>query len=203
MLVLPQRRMEDLRDLHAGETAWIVGKGPSLRNLRADHFGEGPIIAMNEAIVIVQDFELSNPLYAMEKDGCTFQPCICKANGNGKALVSLNESTTLFLQRPGSAADCFPMHQNTIYVHASEMGLPADSMSIRMCAFIARLMGCSQIVFVACDSLTNGDVRRVNFWNGEVVKDHGSGHYLPNNPRLLNDLGEFPYRCITPESETA
>lgn len=194
--------LKDLRGVHTGETAWIVGKGPSLMNLRAGHFGAGPVIAMNAAIMIVQALGLPNPLYAMQKDGCSHQPCVCRPRGDQPALVILKESTVLFLQRPGFSERCFPMHANVIFVQPEkELQLPTHAMSIRMCAAIARLMGCSKIVFVACDSLANGDIRRVDFWSGGIVQDAGTAHYLPNNPKLVKELGRFPYRCLTPEAQ--
>jgi len=193
-----------VKNMHMGQTAWVVGKGPSLRHLRAEHFGDGPVITMNEAIMSVQALGLPNPLYAMQKDGCAHQPCVCKGRGAEPPLVVLEESTTLFLQRPGYSELCFAMHKNALCVLPEiDLKLPAHAMSIRMCAAIARLMGCSEIIFMCCDSLANGDIRRVDSWTGQIVQDAACENYLPNNPRLINDLGGFPYRFITPERETA
>jgi hypothetical protein len=198
------RLLKYLRNMYMGQTAWIVGKGPSLLHLQAEHFGDGPVITMNAAIMPVQALGLPNPLYAMQKDGCSHQPCVCKPRGDELPLVRLAESTTLFLQRPGFSEQCFPMHENAIYIQPEiDLNLPEHAMSIRMCAAIARFMGCSEIVFIACDSLANGDIRRVDFWTGEIKEDAASVNYLPNNPRLLKDLGKFPFRCVTPEGEMA
>jgi hypothetical protein len=202
--MITRRLLKYFRNLHMGQTAWIVGKGPSLKFLRADHIGDGPVLAINEAILPVQSLGLRNHLYAMQKDGCTHQPCICKPRGEEPPLVVLHDDVTLFLQRPGASTLCFPMHKNAVYVNPEQdLDLPAPAMSIRMCAAIARYMGCTEIVFVACDSLVNGDIRKIDFWTGEVKIDSASAHYLPNNPRLLNDLKGFPYRFLTPEGETA
>ena len=193
-----------VKNLHLGQTAWIVGKGPSLRFLQAAHFGDGPVMAMNEAIMVVQVLGLPNRLYTMQKDGCSHQPCVCKPQGDAPPLVMLKERITLFLQRPGYSELCFPKHENAVYIQPEiDMGLPADAMSIRMCAAIARCMGCSEIVFLCCDSLANGDIRKFDFRSGEIMEDSASVHYLPNNPRLLKDLGTFPFRCTIPEREMA
>lgn len=199
-----RRLFRCVRNIHLGQTAWIVGKGPSLLALRTGDFGDGPVIAMNAAIMKVQALRLPNPLYAMQKDGCAHQPCVCEPQNGKPALVRLEASTTLFLQRPDYSEKCFPMHENAIYMQPeTELKLPKPAMSIRMCAAIARFMGCSKIVFLCCDSLVNGDIRRVDARTGNIVQDAASNHYLPNNPRLLKDLGKFPFRCVTPKGALA
>ncbi len=59
-----------LKRKHAGTCAYIIGKGPSLMHLRAQDIGPGPVIVLNEAVAIVQQLGLPNPVYSMQKDGC-------------------------------------------------------------------------------------------------------------------------------------
>ena len=192
-------QMQDLRDRHAGETAYIVGCGPSLAHLRAEHFGPGPVIALNDAIMLAQALGLPNALYTLQKDGC-FDGRACYCQGEG-ALVRLLESTTLIVQRVFSEY-CFPGHARRLVVDVRDLGFTrTGTMSIRMAAALARQMGCSKIVFACCDSLVTKDARRFDITSGTAFQTTGSAHYLPNNPRLLRDLGKIPREFLTPQEQ--
>ena len=60
----------DLKDKHKGQTAWIIGLGPSLQYLAQEHIGPGIVIAMNESIYKVQQAKISNKIYSLQKHGC-------------------------------------------------------------------------------------------------------------------------------------
>lgn len=51
-----------LENKHVGKTCYIVGCGESLQYLKAEHFGEGVVIALNKSITDVNDLELSIPV---------------------------------------------------------------------------------------------------------------------------------------------
>jgi len=61
--------IEQMCDLHQGEICWIIGKGVSLDSLRPEHIGDGPIIALNHAIIKVEELELENEIYSLQADG--------------------------------------------------------------------------------------------------------------------------------------
>jgi hypothetical protein len=185
---------------YRGQTAYIVGCGPSLAFLQAKHFsyGNGPVITLNDAIIVAQKLNLSNPLYAMQKDGCFNRPCFCMGEN---ATVRLQAHVTLVVQNSYSA-HCFPQHERRITISAQALGFRHNSvMSIRMAAALAKLIGCAGIIFTCCDSLINGDLRRYNPHTGQVVETLGSVHYKANNPRLMHDLGRFPKKYVLPEPE--
>lgn len=196
--------VKQLVGIHPGETAWIVGKGPSLVYLRAEHFGPGPVITINQAILVVQDLGLSNQLYSMQKDGCSDRSTCPVCPKERASMVYPHQDVTVILQSHCDGMPyseyCLPDHPRRILIEPTkELGFDrADVMSIRMCAAIARIMGCASIVFVCCDSLANGDTRRLDVLTGEIVQDEGTIHYVHNNPRLLEDIGSFPYSTLTP-----
>lgn len=187
--------MLHLKDAFGG-TAWIVGKGPSLRHLRREHFGAGPVLAINEAIYVVQALGLSllrNPLYAMNKDGCR------QHGEHACPLENPRADVTVILQTPGFSEHCFPTHEKKILIDpVSELGFREPTvMSVRMCAALARKIGCQHIKFLCFDALTDGDGR---IYDGAQVRSSGSsGHYSAVKPNLFADLGTFPYTFITPK----
>lgn len=181
---------------YAGETAWIVGKGPSLANLRAEHFGEGPVIAINEAILTVQELGLVNPLWGMNKDGCRNE-----ARGHACTMVQPHQDVTMILQAPGFSEYCFPTHPYRLFVNpVRELGFEQPSvMSIRMCIAIAKLMLCSKIMVVCCDSLVNGDMR---IYDGAKAKTNGaSGHYSAVMPLVKQELKDIAHEYVLPRND--
>ena len=193
-----------LRDKFPGETCWIVGKGPSLRHLRADHFGAGPVITINESILIVQEFGLSNPIYSMQKDGCNLAVLGNRCAGEcemKRRMVYPHEDVTAILQYPEYSENCMPKHELKLYVDPIEdLGFQSTAeMSIRMCVAIAKIMGCGEVVFMCCDSL-EGIFETYNPRTEEFT-DLVSGHYAYVAPQIMEDVKEMPHWIVTPQME--
>lgn len=150
--------MNSLKDTHSGQTATIVGRGPSLLSLKADAFAPGPVFALNHAILEVRKLKLSNPLYSMQKDGC---------------LVAPQPPETLILSAAQSPK-CFRDYAPRYVVDVRKLGLGVHSMSLTFAVALAKHMGCKAARILACDSFTNGDLRMVE--GGEIVP--GGGGYL-------------------------
>jgi hypothetical protein len=181
--------LDTLHNLYPGQTAWIVGKGPSLQHLRAEHFGEGPIITINESILIVQELGLANPIFSMQKDGDA---------GLGRAVYPRRDIPVI-LQRPGYSERSLPEHPVRIYVNPSQdLNLLHSEMSVRLCIRIAKLMGCTKIVFVCCDSLVNGDMRRLDV-EGRTIVPANSGAYMFVKPLVLKDVETMEHDFVLPK----
>jgi len=180
-----------LRHKHPGETCWIVGKGPSLRYLRAEHFGQGPVIALSHAIMPVQELGLPNPLYLWEKDGRDgFEP--------------IHMDVTIILQAGEDYSEHrWPEHPRRVIADPEqEMNFLAPEMSIRMAVVMAHVMGCTEIVFVCCDSLISEDYRRLDVMSGKIVEAN-EGAYRRIKPILFEDLNAsgIAHRFVLPEAE--
>lgn len=183
--------LDELRGLHPGETCWIVGKGPSLRYLRAGHFkDDGPVITINQALIPVQGFGLTNPIYSLQKDG-----------REGELVQPLSDVTVIL--QAGRSEQHFAEHPHRVVVNiAQEMGFEADEMSIRMAVFIAKEMGCARIVFMSCDSLTgHDDYRRLDVESGQVVQAY-AGAYRRVRPLVLKDVAGIPHGFVIPKLAT-
>lgn len=181
-----ERAVEILKGLYEGGTLHIVGKGPSLRHLRAEHFGDGPVMTMNEAILTVQELKLSNHIYSMQKDGLV------------SMMVRPSFYVTLILQGPGYSEDWFPEHPKRLIVNpVDELGFEEDSvMSIRMCIALAKVMGCKRIIFLACDSLA-GDYQTFDVQRNVITRE-SVGYYGAVVPQVFEELGEMEYEIVLP-----
>ncbi len=155
-----------LKDRHPQSTAYIVGKGPSLASLTAEDFGPGPIITLNEAILVVQGLTLFNPIYAMQKDGCVTgselipRPCgTCEPFGWQRFPVvnPRPDVTTIFSQALSSW--CLHGRANRYVFDDAELGYSDQplTMSILEAIPFAKHLGAVALVVLCCDSLVTGD----------------------------------------------
>lgn len=167
-----------LANRHRGETAYIVGRGPSLLELRPANFGPGPVIALNQAIIAVRELGLPNPIYTMQKDGCNphgprarvpLRRCICP---NGRMVPPLPSETVLL--SAAESPNCFRSHPlRYVFDVRRDFGLSWHTMSAPVAVWIAKLMGCEAIVMLAHDAYTKGDLRRVDGLAVKKVKVPG------------------------------
>lgn len=159
--------MKRLVGIHAGQTASIVGKGPSLLHLTASDFPEGPVLTLNHAIIAVRKLRLPNPIYVMEKDGCVPHVdrsapvplgCICPSD----RMVPPIEPETILLSAAESSR-CFPEYpRRVVFDVQRDFGLRWHTMSAVVAIRIVSLMGCRSVRMLAMDAWTTGDTRRVD-----------------------------------------
>lgn len=135
-----------LKRRHRGETAWIVGKGPSLRGLRRRHFGAGPIITLNQSLTHVRTLGLPNLIYTMQKDGALVEP-----RAPEELIVSSIESVDAW----SDYAPRYVMHVER------DLGLQWGEFSAPCATVIAKLMGCRRVVYLCFDAVTKADRRVV------------------------------------------
>lgn len=201
--------IEGLRDRHTGETAWIVGKGPSLGRLRASDIGPGPVIAINEAIAVVQNLGLPQQVYSFQKEGCEARdengarPCgSCAQFGwRRDPLVDPYPGIAVVLDQY-FASWCFHGRENR-YVYetgAFGYGETPHIMSVFEAIPFARYLGASEIVMLCFDAMTAG-----GSWegHGDDRHDDDAKATMRENlawmvPRLIDALAEIPHRYVTP-----
>lgn len=158
--------LDALRGRHAGETAYIVGKGPSLLCATADIFGPGPVITLNHAVLYVRRLNLPNPIYAFQKDGCRYHDGGSPYVPPGPDHECVGETVPLKAPETAlwSAAEsphCGDGYEPRVIVDVEEFGCRWQTPSAPVATRIAVAMGCARIVFVSHDAHTNGDLRRV------------------------------------------
>jgi hypothetical protein len=151
--------MNSLRGAHVGETASIIGLGPSIRSLRARDVAPGPVITINHAILYVRKLHLPNPIYVMQKDGCIDHlfavpppTCICPSPRMVEPIPP-----EIVLLSAVESSHCFTDYDRRhVFDVEADFGLPWTAMSTPVAARIAHLMGCTALNMIAHDAYTRG-----------------------------------------------
>ena len=157
----PPVSIQALTNAHAGDTAWIVGKGPSLLMLTKEQLGPGPVIAINEAMILVEALGLDNVLYSMQKDADRYEdgpgpPVV--VTGGTEPIAPL-KGATLLVHQHESANRMIEYQPRFVFDNVADFGLEWWEFSSLTAVAIARLMGCLKVVFVSHDACVFGDLR--------------------------------------------
>lgn len=143
----------------------MVGKGPSLADLTAGDFGPGPVYVLNHAILKVREFDLPNPIYLQQKDGCiphnvgkeTVIPlgCICPS----PLFVPPQEPETLIVSAAESSRCARDYPRRIVMDTERDFGIAWNTMSAVVAIHVVRLMGCRSVRMMAFDAYTAMDFR--------------------------------------------
>ena len=190
-----------LRRKHVGETAWVVGLGASIKHLTAEHFGSGPIITMNGAIKIVQELELPNQIYSLQKDGCEKRDL--PGHQCGEKMIYPRVDIPVILPRRGYGELCLKEHPSRLWLdYVKSLNLEPPEMSVRIAVALAmRIMGCTRIAFVCCDSLIGDkpkNMRRYYPETGRIAIPPNHGNYIYVRPIVLGDVQGIPHYVFMP-----
>ena len=159
--------------------AWIVGKGPSLRYLRAEHFGPGPVITLNQAIQHVEELGLQNKIYSLQKDGVCHIP----------------KQATMVLHDKESGKTT-PDYDDVIIYSLADLGFDRNVFSLAFALNMAKLMGCSDVTLVSCDLQTHGI--RTSYIPG--VGEGPAQTYLNQKDTLYQYTDGLNINFLTPEN---
>jgi hypothetical protein len=140
-----------LRGIHTGQTATVVGRGPSLLRLTSADFGSGPVLALNHSILELRKLGLKNTLYSMQKDGCLVQP----------------QEPEILILSTAQSRRCYSSYPRRYVIDVTKLGMSVRAMSTTFAVAMAQVMGCSKVRMLACDGYTVGDFRTVQ--GGELV----------------------------------
>ena len=197
-------RFSELIGRYAGETAWVVGKGPSLGYLRAEHFGKGPVIALNQTIVVVEALGILNPVYSLQKDGCgSGGPHeICEQRDGHDWMIRPQRATLMVQDAPGYSRDCLRAYEPRVAIQMMrDLKFPyLQTMAVRMGITIAKQMGCVKIVMLCCDSLVNGNLDTFNVWTRQAERTSAGNHYEPAKRKIMRELVNTRYQFVIPTS---
>jgi NADH:ubiquinone oxidoreductase, NADH-binding (51 kD) subunit len=195
-------KFKELIGRHRGQTAWIVGKGPSLAFLRAEHFGAGPVIALNQAIVMVEALGLSNMIYSLQKDGCgIWGPHeSCEQRDGHDWMIRPQRATLMVQEAIGYSRDCLPDYAPRVAIQMlRDLKFPyLQTMAVRMGIATAKQMGCVKVMMLCCDSLVNGNLDTFNVWTGQAERTGAGNHYEHSKPKVMRELVNIKYQFVTP-----
>lgn len=139
--------IKELKDKYKDKTAYIVGKGPSIKRLLSTHFGEGVVITLNESIIVVENLHLKNDIYSMQKDADSVDHVFGIRPKRASLIIHELESYYRF-------KDYSPRYS---FNNVSDFNMPWDTFSAISATEICLLMGCCNIVYVCHDSCTTGN----------------------------------------------
>jgi len=160
--IMSNGNMESLRGKHKGETAWIIGKGPSLQYLTADDIGDGPVVTINQSILDVENLGLKNKIYSMQKDGGNkrvkssdnLNPnCPERHNGCGDSCGGMNrpKHATLIVHNLESLY-CFDDYSPRYVFELADFGLTQNTCSFVIAIKMGQLFGCTSFNFISFDA---------------------------------------------------
>lgn len=173
-----------LKDIHKSMPCFIVGKGASLEFLNATHFGYGIIIAINQSVLIVQDFGLRNSIYSIQKDG---KEDMVQPNKNIALILQAGRSDTFYLSHPWR------------FVINSD---PAE-MSIITAIDMALWMGCVSFTFLCCDSLVSGDLQTHDPVTRTTEAKPYREKYRKHTQAIMKKIRQTNFTFVTPEKQHA
>jgi hypothetical protein len=152
------RKIAELAGKYPRETLTVIGRGPSLALLQLKHL-EGPVVAINQAVTVVEALDYPGPCYSMQKDHAyvkTRYPILYHIHESGK-------------EAKGRKVDF-------IFDNEADFGLPWNVPSVETAVALAKLMGCPGVKFLCCDAMSHGNI--LTFEAGRAVKAPHWQHYL-------------------------
>lgn len=145
----------ELKNKYYGQTFYIVGKGPSLSRLKAEHLHACPIIAINQAITKIEEINpLSDTIFSMQKDGCNE----CKDDELFCETCKIRpKKATLLVHKPESGLLYLDYAPRYVFDNEKDFGIDKYSFSSVSALFIALMLGAAELVFVSHDAAVSGD----------------------------------------------
>jgi hypothetical protein len=188
---------------YPGQDVYIIGKGPSLHNLTKEMIGEGIIITLNDAIQKIEELDLPNIVYSMQKDGVAYKnvdftnnnfwykpPTLEMQICNDCSLHSIMPKKSILLVHKHESSLCSLDYKPRMVFDNLEMGLLWHDFSALSAIRIAEIMGCTKFYFVSFDAITNMD-------NSGYANTAPLG-YSYQYPRMKPYLDRIDYKFITP-----
>jgi len=184
-----------LKDKYKNKTVYIIGKGPSLKFLKKQDIEDGVVITINDAIAKIEELNIDNDVYAMEKDGWYIE-WTNHQEEHDCSIHSIMPTRYPVLLHKHESPNCIPDYFNRIIFNNLELGLEITRPSAISAIKIGELMGCDKFVLISFDACT--------------IEDYST--YIPgteemeNNPSyknicvLMNQfLDKLNYKWITPQ----
>jgi len=157
--------ISDFKNKHLGQTAYIVGRGPSILSLGATDIGNGFVIAINQAIAQIDKLNISNTVYSMYSYGCEIYPKEEKQKIHKcEREISLPVNAPILIDdTPGEGNNClldYPKRYS--YLAQADLGISNILASGATSIFIAKYLGATEIKMLCFDAYTDMDLRAIN-----------------------------------------
>lgn len=199
-----------LHGVYQDMPAYIVGKGPSLKYLTADHFSvpDGPVIVLNDAIIAVEKIGIPNQIFSLQKDGCHSyeERDACKPDcGSREHMVYPSSADVVLIQQRLYSPFCLPSHENKLWIDdIRELGIKdPPEMAVIMSIRLAQIMGCNRLTMLCFGSLVNeGELRTYDPRTGTSRFTTAGIYYAHARQRVLKLLSGVDHEIIIPKEST-
>lgn len=203
--------IDKIIDIYKGQTMWIVGKGPSLQYLKERDIGLGPVITINDAIVKVEELDLSNSIFSLQKDGgdrmkyckaktkfghplfipdCDYTPdCGDRCGG----MVRPKKGAILLVHLHESLY-CMPDYSPRYIFCFQQLGFLHNQFSLIIAIRIGLLMGCESFRFVSFDLYITGSCQ--SYTPGVGLR---WGEYRNHIKRTKPHIKDLDYKWVIPK----
>jgi hypothetical protein len=167
---------------------YIVGKGPSLDNIRKEHFPESwPIVCLNESIHAVEALGLENDVFALQQDAKLRDACY---PATGTLLVSIK------------AANWYAELDRVCIYDPRVYGLRVGELSVGVAIKIAQSLRTKQITLVCFDASVNGHLgyaKAITLRSHEAEWGGNPNRFQGHMVRILKFLGDTPVEWVMPK----
>lgn len=162
------KNISELSGKHKGEVLIVVGRGKSLERLRLEHL-EGVVMAINQAIEVVESLHPDNSLYSLQKDHLFFYP----------------KTATLLLHEREALAEIDGVDYEPAYSFDVERDFQIrwSLPSVVVAEKLGELFGCERVIYLCCDAVTDGSTetfgdaptRQTDYLlHGDLVKQYAT-----------------------------
>ena len=161
-----------------GETAYIVGKGPSLDRLTAQHFDTtGPVFCINEAIHAVEKLDIKNPVFGVQQDVGLKNTC-----APARGIIFVSHSVQAWYAN---------FDRKIVYV-PHELGLKDYSLTAQIAVELCKRFAVAKIVMLCFDSF-QGNTEYAKAVGYAPTRGGNPTRFLQHAKMLQQQLGKFPY----------
>lgn len=172
--------IKSFKDKYKNRPCYIIGKGPSLDNLDAKHFVDenAPVIAINESIHKVESLLIKNPIFCVQQDSAAAETCWSK---RGTMMI------------PHITGAWYSKHPKVCMYSMVDLGGHEGfhPQSVIAATRIAKLMGCTKMIYYGLDSYMNPKESGYANCIGRVSRNPAG--LVSQRPNLMKELESTDY----------
>lgn len=173
-------------DLDFTKSVYMIGKGPSLDQLRREHFEPGrTVICINESIHKVLSLGLDNPIFVFSQDenlGTT-----CKVVGPKYVIAP-------------KIAKFYIEHPNTTVINPARVGPTATTITANFAIYTGRHFGVEHFDMLCFDACVNKNTEYAECIGHSSIKGGDPKRFLNHRRILMEAIGKATAKFIIPEA---
>jgi len=185
--------MITFENIHKNQIANIIGKGTSIKRLKLCDINEGFIIAINQAILKVEEIGVMLRTYSLQKDGSSPElrdDCYCRLNGLSVCPYEMvRPKKAILLNHKEESPRCMEDYHSRIIFNNEDFGLEWMMPSALSAIKIAKYFGANKIKMFGFDSITEGK-------NDNFITDKIDGGYETQHQGIRELLSDIEHEFV-------